>query len=269
MKLVFIGDIMGRSGREALEAHLPAIKRDYQPDVIIVNGENAASGHGITMKIAKGFFSWGADVITTGNHVFDQRELLTHLNQEPRLLRPHNYPKGTIGSGVVRYQVQSTGQHIVVVNLMGRVFMEPLDDPFACMETILNEHRLGQNCDAIFVDYHAEATSEKMAFAHHFDGRVSGVIGTHTHIPTADTHVLKGGTAYQTDAGMTGDYDSVIGVEKNIPIHRFVKKTPSERMKPASGEGTLCGAVIEISTNGLARSIKPIRIGGVLPQTGA
>lgn len=268
MKILFIGDIMGRAGREALEARLPALKAQQQPDVVIVNGENAANGSGITMKIVGEFFDWGVDVITTGNHVFGQREMLAQIAHEKRVLRPHNYPPGTPGSGVIRYQLQSTGQHIVVINLMGRLFMDPLDDPFQVMETALKDHRLGQNADAIFVDFHAETTSEKMAFAHHFDGRISAVIGTHTHIPTADAHVLPGGTAYQSDAGMTGSYDSIIGVEKDIAIHRFVKKTPpSERKRPAKGEGTLCGAVIDVNAAGLATAIEPVRVGGILKPT--
>lgn len=268
MRIVFIGDIMGRAGREALQQHLPAVVKQHEPDVVIVNGENAANGTGITMKIANEFFEWGVDVITTGNHAWDQREMLAQINNQKRIIRPHNYPPGTPGSGVIRYQVKGTGQHIVVVNLMGRLFMDPLDDPFRTMEDILKQHRLGQNCDAIFVDFHAETTSEKMSFGHHFDGRITGMIGTHTHVPTADAHVLTNGTAYQTDAGMTGSYDSVIGVEKQIAIHRFVKKTPGERMRPAKGPGTLCGAVIDVNdANGLARSIAPIRVGGILQQT--
>lgn len=267
MKILFIGDIMGRAGREALEQYLPQVKESVQPNITIVNGENAANGAGITMKIAKEFFDWGVDIITLGNHAWDQREMLAQINNDDRLVRPANYPAGTPGKGQTVFTCQNTGKKILVVNMMGRLFMDPLDDPFAKMESILKEYRLGQNIDGIFVDLHAETTSEKMSFGHHFDGRITGVVGTHTHIPTADAHVLSHGTAYQTDAGMTGCYDSVIGVEKEIAIHRFVKKTPGERMRPAQGAGTLCGCSITFSpATGLASDIQPIRIGGKLSQ---
>ena len=269
MRLAFVGDIMGRAGREALEQHLPRIRDEFSPDVVIVNGENAANGSGITMKIAQEFFEWDVDVITLGNHAWGQREMLAQINNEPRIVRPFNYPEGTPGKGFYLLQSQKGGGRVLVVNMMGRLFMDPLDDPFSCMERILKEYRLGQNVDAIFVDFHAETTSEKMAFAHHFDGRITGIVGTHTHIPTADAHVLPNGTAYQTDAGMTGCYDSIIGVEKDIAIHRFVKKTPpSERKRPARGEGMLCGAIIDVhDVTGLAHSIEAIRIGGILKST--
>jgi metallophosphoesterase (TIGR00282 family) len=263
MKILFIGDIMGRSGREALEKHLPKLRENHNPDTIIVNGENAANGAGITEKICKEFYNWGVDVITTGNHVWDQREILAYIERDKKLLRPHNYPPGTPGSGVVTTQA-ANGQKITVINMMARLFMDSLDDPFRCMEDILKNHRLGQNTDAIFVDLHGETTSEKMSFGHNFDGRITAVIGTHTHIPTADAHIMSNGTAYQSDAGMTGSYDSVIGVEKSIAIHRFVKKTPGERMRPAKGEGTLCGAIIETNASGLAKSITSIKLGGIL-----
>lgn len=267
MKIVFIGDIMGRSGREALEKHLPAIKEKLAPDVVIVNGENAASGAGITDKICKEFYEWGVDCITTGNHVWDQREIMSYIGRDKSLLRPANFPPGTIGQGVYKHQTQS-GQRITIINMMGRLFMETLDDPFQVIQNILQHEVLGKTTDAIFIDLHAEATSEKMSYAHYLDGRVSAVVGTHTHIPTADAQVLPGGTAYQSDAGMTGDYNSVIGVEKDIAIYRFVKKTPGERMRPAKGPGTLCGCVIETDDRtGLALSIAPIRLGGRLSQT--
>lgn len=264
MRILFIGDVYGRSGREALEQHLPTLIRDQKPDMVIVNGENAANGIGITEKIAKEFYELGTDIITTGNHVWGQREVLAYITREPRLLRPANYPKDTPGAGVVKYQTAS-GQKITVINMMGQIYMDILDNPFHVIDDILKEHRLGQNTDAIFIDLHAEVTSEKMAFAHYCDGRVTGVVGTHTHIPTADAHILPQGTAYQTDAGMTGPYDSIIGAEKNIPIHRFTKKTPTERMRPAKGEGTVCGTLIDTNDEtGLATNIQPIRIGGIL-----
>lgn len=267
MKLLFVGDVMGRSGREALELYLPVLKRELSPDVTIVNGENAAHGRGLTEKMAKEFYALGADVITTGNHVWDQREIMAYIQRDPKLLRPMNYPKGAPGNGACIHQ-DSEGRKTLVVNLMGRLFMDVLDCPFQAMEDVLQTYKLGANCNAIFVDFHAETTSEKMAFSHHFSGRVSAVIGTHTHIPTADAHVMAGGTAFMADAGMTGDYDSVIGVRKDIAIHRFVKKTPGENFIPASEFKTLCGAFVTIDDKtGKALSIQPIRLGDTLSNT--
>lgn len=266
MKILFIGDIMGRSGREALQAHLPGLKQSLSPDVVIVNGENAKNGAGITEKVCKEFYDWGVDCITTGNHVWDQREILSYIERDQRLLRPLNYPKGTPGKGAVTLSLKN-GQKIMIVNAMARLFMDAMDDPFALMHDLVHDTKMGRDVDAIFVDFHGEATSEKMSLAHYLDGRISALIGTHTHIPTADTHVMAGGTAYMTDAGMTGDYDSVIGVQKDIAMHRFVKKTPGERKRPASGAATLCGAlVVTDDASGLAKSIEPVRVGGVLSQ---
>ncbi|MGB0719526.1 MAG: TIGR00282 family metallophosphoesterase [Bdellovibrionales bacterium] len=264
MKILFIGDIMGRSGREALEKYLPALQAEHQPDITIVNGENAANGKGITEKICKQFYEWGVDVITTGNHVWDQREIIPYIARDPNLLRPINFPPGTPGNGSLKLTLNN-GHKILIINAMGRLFMDNLDDPFRAVKTLLETQRLGQDVDAIFIDFHAETTSEKMSFGHYFDGQISAVIGTHTHIPTADAHIMENGTAYQTDAGMTGDYNSVIGVRKDIAIHRFVKKTPGEKMIPANGTATLCGAIIETNDNtGLATAITPIRKGGVI-----
>lgn len=266
MKILFVGDVMGRSGREALQKHLPEIREELEPDVVIVNGENAANGTGITEKICKQFYEWGVDCITTGNHVWDQREILAYIQRDKKLLRPVNYPEGTPGQGVLKHKL-SDGRNITIINAMGLLFMNTLDDPFQKLSDILEQERLGKTSDAIFVDFHAETTSEKMSFAHHFDGRVSGVVGTHTHIPTADAHVMPGGTAYMTDAGMTGDYDSVIGIEKALAIHRFVKKIPGERWRPAKGKGTFCGAfIVTDDKTGKAKSIEPIRLGGILSE---
>jgi len=264
MRILFIGDIIGRSGREALAKHLPQLKEKLQPDVVIVNGENAAHGIGINEKIAREFFDLGVDCITTGNHVWDQREVIPYIQKEERLLRPINFPAGTPGNGSFLLTLQN-GQKILIVNAMARLFMDALDDPFAAVNNLLQEYRLGENCQAIFVDFHGEATSEKMAFAHYIDGRVSGVVGTHTHIPTADTQVLEYGTAYQSDAGMTGDYDSVIGVRKDISIHRFIKKMPGEKMVPASGDASVCGSLIVTNDeSGKALAIDRVCIGGRL-----
>ncbi len=267
MRILFIGDIFGRSGREALEKHLPRLKEDLKPDVIIVNGENAANGRGITSKICKEFYGWGVDVITTGNHIWDQREILSYINKDERLLRPVNYPKTAPGNGMIKYQLDD-GQTILIINAMTRLFMDTLDDPFAILHDIVSQEKLGQSVQAIFVDFHGETTSEKMSMGHYLDGKISALIGTHTHIPTADAHIMENGTAYMSDAGMTGDYDSVIGVRKDIAYHRFVHKTPHpEKMIPAKGEATLCGAlIITDDQTGLAKTIEPIRLGGILSQ---
>lgn len=267
MKILFFGDIMGRSGRDGLAKHLPDLKARLQPDVVIANAENAAAGFGINDKIAKEFFALGVDCLTTGNHIWGQKELVGTIDQEPRLLRPLNYPEGTPGKGAYLHTL-SGGKKILIVNVMARLFMEPvLDDPFVTTEKLLLHYRLGQNVNAIFIDFHGEASSEKMAFAHVVDGRVSGVVGTHTHIPTADDQILPKGTAYQTDAGMCGDYDSVIGMKKELSIWKFTRKIPGERMVPAEGEATVCGVLITTDdATGLATSIESIRVGGRLRQ---
>jgi len=265
--LLFIGDVVGRSGRDAAAAHLPDLIARYAPELVILNGENAAGGFGITQAICRQFFELGVDVITTGNHVWDQREILGYINSEPRLLRPLNYPRGTPGQGAY-LATGRTGKRVLVANLMLRLFMDALDDPFAGVDKILAQAPLGGAVDAIFVDVHGEATSEKMAMGHHLDGRASAVVGTHTHVPTADHHILAGGTAYQSDAGMTGDYRSVIGMKAGPALYRFTRKLPSDRLTPAEGEGTLCGCLVRVAGTGLAHSIEPIRLGGALaPST--
>jgi len=266
MRILFIGDIMGRAGREALEKYLPGLKETLEPDVVIVNGENAAHGRGITEKFCKEFFKLGADCITTGNHIWDQREIIPYIDREKKLLRPINFPDDTPGQGFYHYKL-ADGRSILIINAMGRLFMELSDDPFAAVNVLLKENQLNHSNNAIFVDFHAEATSEKMSFAHHFDGRVSAVIGTHTHVPTADAHVLPDGTAFMSDAGMSGDYDSVIGVRKDIATHRFTKKIPGEKMIPASENSMLCGAfIVTDDATGLAQSIEPVRKGAVLSE---
>ena len=257
---------MGRSGREALEKYLPKLKAELKPDVIIVNGENAASGAGITEKICAAFYELGVDCITTGNHIWDQREIIPYIARDKKLLRPMNFPEGTPGNGAYKMQL-ADGRTIITVNMMARLFMDPLDDPFKKMKDFLSDQQLGKTANAIFVDFHGETTSEKLSFGHHFDGRISAMVGTHTHVPTADAHVLTKGTAYMTDAGMTGDYDSVIGVEKDIAIHRFVKKMPGEKMRPANGPGMVSGCfIITDDKTGKAQSIEPVRLGSVLTE---
>ena len=266
MRIVFIGDIYGRSGREALQTHLPKIKAELKPDVVIVNADNAAHGRGVTDKHLKEFYEWGVDCVTGGDHIWDQRQIISHITHDKKLLRPVNFPPNTPGNGT--YIVETVnGQRCLVIHALGRVFINPLDDPFAIVKSIVDKNPIGRDIDAIFVDFHAEATSEKMAMGQFLDGKVTAVIGSHTHIPTADNHVMSGGTAYQTDAGMTGDYDSVIGARKDVPLQKFTTGLMRERMIPANGEATLCGTlVISNDKNGMAESIQPIRMGGLLPQ---
>ena len=264
MRLLFVGDVMGRSGRAAVLAELPGLRAQFRLDCVVVNGENAAGGAGITESICNDIIGAGADAVTLGNHAFDQREALVFIARQPRLVRPLNYPPGTPGRGATLVEIKD-GRRVLVLNVMGRIFMDALDDPFAGLEREIEACPLGQACDGVVIDVHAEATSEKNAIGHVFDGRASLVVGTHTHIPTADHRILSGGTAYMTDVGMTGDYDSVIGVEKDEPIRRFIRKLPGSRFEPAAGPATLCGVAIETDdASGLATRIAPVRIGGRL-----
>jgi 2',3'-cyclic-nucleotide 2'-phosphodiesterase len=264
LNILFCGDVVGRAGRDAVKTHLPQLKRDLAIDLAIVNAENAAHGYGLTERIAGELYDAGADILSTGNHVWDQRELIAYIGRDPHILRPANYPEGTPGAGWCLHSLDMQ-RHVLVVNLMGRLFMEVLDDPFACLERILAQYPLGGGACAIVVDFHAEATSEKMAFGHFADGRVSAVLCTHTHVPTADAQILSGGTAFMSDAGMCGDYDSVIGMQKAPSVRRFVTKMPGDKPKPAEGEGTLCGVFVAIDDRtGLASRIEPVRVGGRL-----
>jgi metallophosphoesterase (TIGR00282 family) len=266
MRILFIGDIIGRPGREVISTELPHLKRDLKLDFVIANGENAAGGFGITRTIANELFATGVDAITTGNHWADQKEILSFIDEEDRILRPRNYPKDTPGRGAGLFDTPG-GQRVLVVNVMGRTYMDPLDDPFAAVESELSACPLGEAADAVVIDMHAEATSEKMAMGHFCDGRTSLVVGTHSHVPTADAQILPGGTAYQTDAGGCCDYDSVIGMEKFEPMQRFTKKISSARFTPATGPATLCGVFVETNAKGFASRIEPVRIGGRLKQT--
>ncbi|MBX2804681.1 MAG: TIGR00282 family metallophosphoesterase [Hyphomicrobiales bacterium] len=266
MRILFLGDVLGRAGRSAVCRILPDLKSRQQIDFVIVNGENAAGGFGITQAIFNDLINAGADVVTTGNHVWDQRETLIYIEREPRLLRPVNFPPGTPGSGAGIFRT-ADGASVMVIQVMGRLFMDPMDCPFQAVERELGEGALKSKADAIFVEIHAEATSEKQALAHFADGRVTAVVGTHTHVPTADAHLLPGSTAYMTDAGMCGDYQSVIGMKKDEPVQRFQRKIASSRFEPAMQDVTVCGAIVEVDdATGLALSIEPVRIGGVLGQ---
>ena len=266
MNLLFMGDIVGRAGRDAVIGRLPGLRESLALDFVVANGENAAAGFGITAKICKGFFDAGVDVITTGNHVWDQREIINYIGGEPRLLRPHNYPTGTPGRGAGVFEA-TRGRKVLVLHVMCRLFMNPLDDPFVSVEAELAKHQLGATVDAALLDIPGEASSEKQALGLIADGRVSMAVGSHTHVPTADARIMPKGTAYQTGAGMCGDYDSVIGNDKAIATRRFTSKLPGERLKPATGEGTLCGVFVETDDKtGLARRIEPIRLGGGLAE---
>jgi 2',3'-cyclic-nucleotide 2'-phosphodiesterase len=258
------GDVVGRAGRKAVTKHVPLLRKALELDFVVVNGENAAGGFGITGDICQEFYAAGVDAITTGNHVWDQRETLAYIQRDTKLLRPHNFPLNTPGRGVGVFATKS-GKRVVVLHVMARLFMDALDCPFVCLDQQLDVHKLGKNADFILVDIHGEATSEKMSVGHFCDARVSAVIGTHSHVPTADCQILKGGTAYQTDLGMCGDYDSVIGMQKEEAVARFVTKLRGERLSAADGEATLCAAYVESDDKtGLATHIAPLRLGGRL-----
>jgi len=266
MRILFVGDVVGRSGRTIVTERLPGLIRDWKLDFVAVNGENAAGGFGITEAILMELLDAGADVVTSGNHVFDQREALVFIERNDRLLRPINFPPGTPGKGAGLYRAQ-TGAEILVLNVQGRVFMGDVDDPFRAVERELEICGLKRGADAILIDFHAEATSEKEAMGHFVDGRATAVIGTHTHVPTADEQVLPRGTAYISDAGMCGDFNSVLGMDKVEPLQRFLTKIPNSRFAPALGEATLCGVAIDVDEEtGLARAIVPLRLGGRLSQ---
>ncbi len=267
MRLLYLGDVVGRAGRDAVIEKLPEIRRRVEADFVVVNGENAAHGFGITPKICEEFYAAGVDVLTLGNHSWDQREIMPYIDGDARLLRPLNYPAGTPGKGVGVYALPR-GKKVMVMQVMGRLFMDPLDDPFAAVERELSRVRLGPGgVDAIILDVHAEASSEKMALGHVADGRASLVVGSHSHIPTADTQILPRGTAFQCDAGMCGDYDSVIGMKKDAAIHKFVRKIPGERLTPAEGPGTVCGVLVETDDRtGLAVKVGALRVGPRLAE---
>ena len=266
MRILFIGDVVGRAGRAAVNERLPGLIKDWKLDLVVVNGENAAGGFGITETIYTELVDAGADAITLGNHAWDQREALVFIERAPRLIRPLNYPKGAPGRGAALIDAKN-GKRALVVNAMGRIFMEALDDPFAAIERELSACALKRDADAIVLDFHCEATSEKQAMGHFCDGRASIVVGTHTHAPTADQRVLAGGTAFVSDVGMTGDFDSVIGMNKDEPLNRFLRKIPGSKFEPANGPATLCALAVETDdASGLASKVGAVRLGGILEQ---
>ncbi len=262
MRILYVGDVVGRAGRSILLDELPRLRAGMELDAVVVNGENAAGGYGITAAIADEFFAAGADAITMGNHTWDQKELIGHIDREPRIVRPLNLAPGAPGRGVAELRT-ARGQRLLVLQVLGRLFMGLVDDPFRALDAELRRHALGGTAQAIVVDVHAEATSEKTALGHHLDGRVSLVAGTHTHIPTADARILPSGTGYVTDLGMTGDYDSVIGMDKAGSLRRWRSDVPGgQRLAPAMGGAMLCAVYLETDERtGLARRIEPVRLG--------
>ena len=269
MKILFLGDVMGRAGRRAVTENLGRLRREWKLDFVVVNGENATGGMGLSADHAKLLLEAGADCLTLGDHAFDQRDMLSFIETEPRILRPLNFSKAAPGKGARLFTAQN-GRKVLVTQALGQVFMKrPFDDPFSALETVFKTHPLGGLAQAIIVDMHCEATSEKMAMGHWCDGRASLVVGTHTHVPTADAMILPGGTAYLSDAGMCGDYHSVIGMEKTEPIRRFITGMNKDRFTPANGEATLSGVYVETDDRtGRASRVVPVRVGGAL-QTSA
>ena len=269
MKLLFLGDVMGRAGRAAITEHLPRLREDWKLDFVVVNGENASNGMGLSPDHARLLFQAGADVVTLGDHAFDQKDMLTYIESEPRIIRPLNFAKNAPGRGVGLFP-DRRGRKVLVTQALGQVFMKrAFDDPFSALDGVLSRYPLGGQAHAIVVDVHCEATSEKMAMGHFCDGRASLVAGTHTHVPTGDAQVLPKGTGYLTDAGMCGDYDSVIGMDKVEPMRRFVTGMPKGRFQPALGEATLSGFYVETDDRtGKAVTVKMVRQGGRLEQSG-
>jgi metallophosphoesterase (TIGR00282 family) len=269
MRLLFLGDVMGRAGRRAVTERLPGLRADWKLDFVVVNGENASNGAGLTAEHAKVLFDAGADVVTLGDHAFDQKDMMSFAEAEPRIIRPLNYAKGAPGRGARLFQ-DKRGRKVLVAQVLGQVFMKrPFDDPFSAVDGVLRAHPLGGQAQAILLDVHCEATSEKMAFGHFCDGKASLVVGTHTHVPTGDAQILPGGTAYLSDAGMCGDYLSVIGMDKAEPMRRFITGMARERFTPANGDATLSGVYVETDDRtGKALRIEMVRQGGRLAQAG-
>ena len=265
MRILYLGDVVGRSGRAAIAARLPGLRADWGLDFVVVNGENATAGAGLSAEHAKGLLSAGADVVTLGDHAFDQKEMLSYIETEARIIRPLNFARTAPGRGARVYDAPG-GRKVLVAQVLGQVFMKrPFDDPFSTIDAVLRSHPMGGMVQASIIDVHCEATSEKMGLGHWCDGRASLVVGTHTHVPTADAMILQGGTAYQSDAGMCGDYDSVIGMDKLEPMRRFVTGMVKDRFQPAEGEATLSGVYVETDDRtGKATRIRMVRVGGRL-----
>jgi len=269
MKILFLGDVMGRAGRAAVTEHLPRLRKEWKLDFVVVNGENATGGMGLSEPHAQTLLEAGADVVTLGDHAFDQKDMMAYIDREHRILRPMNYSKAAPGVGARVFEAPQ-GRKVLVAQVLGQVFMKrPFDDPFSALDAVLRQYPMGGQVAASLIDVHCEATSEKMAVGHFCDGRASIVVGTHTHVPTADAMILPGGTAYLTDAGMCGDYNSVIGMDKAEPLRRFVTGMPKARFTPAMEDATLSGLFVETDTRtGKATQVAMIRQGGRLQQAG-
>jgi len=266
MKVLFVGDIVGRNARNFVQKKIIELKAQLKLDAIIVNVENAAGGFGVTPLICDDFFNAGADILTTGNHIWDKREIISYISKNDRLLRPMNMIEGTPGVGITSIKIDAG--IIGVANVMTNLFMSRTDPVFNKIPEIINSFRLSANVDFALVDVHGEASSEKMAIGYALDGNVSAVVGTHTHVPTADYQILEKGTAYITDVGMSGDYNSIIGMNKEDALNRFMfPNDKKSKLEVSLGEPTLCGVIIESHTNGLSKSIKPLKLGGRLEQT--
>lgn len=267
MRCLFLGDVMGRAGRRAITENLPRLRAEWRLDFVVLNGENASNGMGLSAEHAKLLFDAGADCVTLGDHAFDQKDMLQHIEKDSRIIRPLNYAKGAPGKGYRLFNAPG-GRKVLVLQVLGQVFMKrPFDDPFSAVEQVFKSYPRGGLAQAIIVDVHCEATSEKMAMGHFCNGKASLVVGTHTHVPTGDAQILDRGTAYLTDAGMCGDYDSVIGMEKAEPMRRFVTGMQKNRFTPANGEATLSGVFVETDDRtGAAKNVQMIRRGGRLQQ---
>ena len=260
MRIIYVGDIVGRAGREALLGNIDKLKEQYRFDVLIANTDNAAHGFGTTPGICRDLLEKGVSAIVTGDHVWNQREIIPFLDECKKIVRPLNYPENLPGCGAREIEL-ANGRKILVAEVVGRLFMEAVDCPAQAMDKLLKSYTLGRNIDAIFVDIHAEATAEKIAFGHYLDGRVSAVVGSHTHVPTSDYMILPKGTAYQTDAGMCGDYSGVIGFETEAPIDRLCRRYTGSKLVALKGNGTLFGTYIETDdANGLATKIEQIKL---------
>ena len=260
MRIIYCGDIVARPGREVVLENLSRLRNDYKADVVMLNVENAAHGFGVTQGICRDFLEKGADILVTGNHFLNQKEIISFLNECKVIVRPANIPNTNPGRGFAVYELPD-GRKILVIQVLGRLFMEAVDCPVQAVEDILRNYTLGKNISAIFVDIHAEASSEKLSLGYYLDGRVSCVAGTHTHVPTADARVLPKGTAYITDVGMCGNYDSILGFEPTAPIQRLCRNYLGDRLVPAAGKGTIYAILVETDdATGLAKSIEQIEI---------
>jgi metallophosphoesterase (TIGR00282 family) len=265
MKILFCGDIVGKTGRNAIEKHVPKLKTELGLDLVIANVDNASGGFGVNKNTFDELVNLGVDVMTGGDHIWDQKDTIGFIANQKNLLRPLNFPKHTPGNGAVVFNTKNH-KKVLVIHLLGQVFIKNnLNCPFEMVEDLLKNYQLGKNIDSIIVDIHAEATSEKMAMGKFLDGKVSFVVGSHTHIPTNDFHIMRQGTAYQTDAGMCGDYNSVIGMQEGVPLKSFLTKRRVGKMEPATGEATFCATLVEIDEKtGLAKKIEVIKLDGVL-----